>query len=111
MIAAAAAAVFRYLDNLLECTDMWCAALIPGGRRKETISLRAARARQRLEEWGCILCAWLAFTSRTNHCQQVLKKRSVRGFAAFILGAQILLLWFAIVYLLFPYLFHEARGI
>lgn len=42
-------------------TDIWLNVLA-GGRRGETISLRAARAEERKRLWGCWMCAYLGIT-------------------------------------------------
>ena len=95
-------AIYAWADNLFECTDMWLCALIPGGLPKETISLRAARARQQGRAWGCVLCRWLSLSTRSHHCENVLRGVAVSGFAAISAAIQIGALWFLVDYRVLP---------
>lgn len=49
------------------CVDCLCNALL-GGDPRETISSRAAKAQAAGEEWGCVLCAFLAGITASDHC-------------------------------------------
>lgn len=42
-----------------------------GGSEDETLSSRAARAEQRGDKWGCILCRFLSYIDR-DHCKKSL---------------------------------------
>jgi hypothetical protein len=56
----------RYFLNLLIALDQTGNAIF-GGYPDETISLRAARARDKGERWGCVLCKLLELIV-PNHC-------------------------------------------
>lgn len=56
----------RWLLNQLIAIDQWANAFL-GGDPDETISSRAARARNRGRRWGCALCRLLDALDR-DHC-------------------------------------------
>lgn len=41
---------------------------LTGGDPDETISSRAAKARNEKRAWGCVLCKLLAWITATDHC-------------------------------------------
>lgn len=70
----------RYLTCVMVNTDKaWNIALMidetcnvdANGRINETISKRAALAKQRGTKWGCVLCKILD-AIQTNHCEKAL---------------------------------------
>jgi hypothetical protein len=58
-----------YFYNVMLAFDELGNALT-GGDPGETISSRAGKAREQGQEWACVLCAFLAWVTQTNHCQQ-----------------------------------------
>lgn len=62
--------VLRYLMNLLILLDQ-ALNTIAAGSPNETISERAARARNAGREWGCVLCRFLDWIN-PNHCDKAL---------------------------------------
>lgn len=54
----------------VDCLANACA----GGDGMETISSRAAKARATGEPWGCVLCRFLAWVTRTDHCTLALEE-------------------------------------
>lgn len=74
--------MLRYLFSLAVAVDQVFNALL-GGYADETLSYRAAKARNKGQRWGCVLCKVLdAF--HTDHCHYAmvskfysLKKRGV----------------------------------
>jgi len=58
--------VFRWLDCGLNCVLLF-------GSYNETVSRRAAYARDANRRWGCILCKILD-TIRKNHCENAKKE-------------------------------------
>lgn len=67
----------NYLLNILIALDQMLNALI-GGYPDETISLHAARDRDKGALWGCVLCRVLDLFDK-NHCvnTQASKRRSI----------------------------------
>ncbi|MDE3023314.1 MAG: hypothetical protein KGI54_15945 [Pseudomonadota bacterium] len=51
--------------------DQFCNAIL-GGDPAETISSRAAKARNEGKQWGCILCKVLSIIIQKNHCTKSL---------------------------------------
>jgi hypothetical protein len=60
----------RYLLNLLILLDE-AGNTLTGGSPNETISERAAKARNEGKEWGCILCRFLGWIN-PGHCDNAL---------------------------------------
>jgi hypothetical protein len=56
-----------YSRNVLVALDEFGNA-VTGGDPGETISSRAAKARNEHLLWGCVLCRVLAWITRTDHC-------------------------------------------
>lgn len=56
-----------YIHSWWYCVDCLGNALAFGDPR-ETISSRAGKARDNGQVWGCVLCRFLAFVTRTDHC-------------------------------------------
>jgi hypothetical protein len=56
----------QYFINLLIAIDQ-LGNTLAGGYPDETISLHAARARDRGERWGCVLCKLLDYVVK-DHC-------------------------------------------
>jgi hypothetical protein len=63
-------AIGRYLLNWLILLDQAGNALA-GGSPNETISERAAKARNAGKEWGCVLCRFLNWIN-PGHCDNAL---------------------------------------
>lgn len=61
----------QYLMNVLRLLDQAINCLILFGAPDETISERAAKARNNGREWGCILCRFLDWVS-PGHCDDAL---------------------------------------
>ena len=61
----------KYLLNVLKLIDQAVNCIVLFGSPNETISERAAKARNNGREWGCVLCRWL---DRINpgHCDRAL---------------------------------------
>lgn len=62
--------VGRYLLNLLILLDQ-AGNTLTGGSPNETISERAAKARNEGKEWGCVLCKFLGWIN-PGHCDRAL---------------------------------------
>jgi hypothetical protein len=62
----------NYFINLAVMLDQ-CANTILGGYPDETISLRAARARNKGARWGCALCRLLEFFVK-DHCDNAIRR-------------------------------------
>lgn len=62
--------VVRYLLNLLILLDQ-AVNTIAGGSPNETISERAAKARNDGRSWGCVLCRFLNWIN-PGHCDNAL---------------------------------------
>lgn len=60
----------RYLLNLLILLDQ-AGNTLAGGSPNETISERAAKARNEGKEWGCVLCKFLGWIN-PGHCDNAL---------------------------------------
>jgi hypothetical protein len=60
----------RYLLNLLILLDQ-AGNTLTGGSPNETISERAAKARNEGKEWGCVLCKFLGWIN-PGHCDNAL---------------------------------------
>lgn len=58
---------YSRVRNFWIAVDQWGNAML-GGDPNETISSRAAKARNAKEEWGCVLCQFLAFVTQSDHC-------------------------------------------
>jgi hypothetical protein len=58
-----------YFFNLLVAVDQ-LVNTVAGGNPDETISLRAAKARAKGEQWGCVLCRVLDLFAK-GHCDKV----------------------------------------
>lgn len=59
----------RYIHNglyWLDCGINW----VFGGDPRETVSSRAGKAARNGRLWGCILCRFLSFILRRNHCER-----------------------------------------
>jgi len=56
----------RYVFSLLVALDQFANAIF-AGYPDETVSLRAARARDKGEQWGCVLCKLLDKFEK-DHC-------------------------------------------
>jgi hypothetical protein len=67
-------AIRWYVFGVLIALDQVANALF-GGYPDETVSFRSARARDRGERWGCILCGLLDVVHR-NHCDLALRSKS-----------------------------------
>lgn len=63
--------ILRYLMNWLILLDQALNTLAAGSPN-ETISERAAKARNAGKEWGCILCRFLNWIN-PDHCDNALK--------------------------------------
>jgi hypothetical protein len=61
-----------YVKNVLVILDCLGNSLA-GGDPDETISSRAAKARDAGQEWGCLLCKFLNWF-QTNHCTLALER-------------------------------------
>lgn len=46
-----------------------------GGNEDETISSAAGRARNAGKRWGCVLCRFLDFAFREEHCTKSIEKQ------------------------------------
>lgn len=64
----------RYLMNVLRWLDTGVNVLILLGSYNETVSERAARAREKGIRWGCVLCRILDWIVR-GHCDRSLTIR------------------------------------
>ena len=64
--------VKRYLLNILIIIDEAFNALIFLGDPEETISSRAAKAKNAGKAWGCVLCKFLDLFQK-GHCDQSLE--------------------------------------
>lgn len=62
--------ILRYLLNLLILVDQ-AGNTLTGGSPNETISERAAKARNEGKEWGCVLCKFLGWIN-PGHCDNAL---------------------------------------
>ncbi|TCK87376.1 hypothetical protein [Paraburkholderia sp. BL9I2N2] len=62
--------ILRYLLNLLILLDQ-AGNTLAGGSPNETISERAAKARNEGKEWGCVLCKVLNWIN-PGHCDNAL---------------------------------------
>lgn len=62
--------ILRYLLNLLVLLDQ-AGNTLAGGSPNETISERAAKARNAGKEWGCLLCKALNWV-KPGHCDDAL---------------------------------------
>jgi hypothetical protein len=62
--------ILRYLLNLLILLDQ-AGNTLTGGSPNETISERAAKARNEGKEWGCVLCRVLNWIN-PGHCDNAL---------------------------------------
>lgn len=64
----------RYLLNILKWLDTGVNVIFLFGASNETISERAAKARNAGREWGCVLCRFL---NRVNpgHCDNALSSK------------------------------------
>lgn len=60
-----------YLLNWIKWLDEG-GNVLTGGSENETISERAAKARNEGKRWGCILCKWLDDV-QSGHCDNALK--------------------------------------
>jgi hypothetical protein len=58
-----------YLFNILVSVDQFTNTLF-GGNPDDTISLRAAKAKAKGEQWGCVLCKVLDWFDK-DHCDKV----------------------------------------
>jgi hypothetical protein len=65
-------AVGRYLMNWIVLIDQALNTLT-GGSPNETVSERAAKARNNGREWGCVLCRFLGWIN-PGHCDTALKE-------------------------------------
>lgn len=66
--------VTLYFWNILRWIDCGANCIIFLGSPYETISQRAAKARNAGQEWGCVLCKWLDKVSK-GHCDKALVDR------------------------------------
>lgn len=62
--------ILRYLLNWLILLDQ-AGNTLTGGSPNETISERAAKARNEGKEWGCVLCKFLGWIN-PGHCDNAL---------------------------------------
>lgn len=62
----------RWALNVLVSIDQF-ANTLAGGNPDETISSRAAKAREKGKRWGCILCGILDHLDR-DHCNRVIER-------------------------------------
>jgi hypothetical protein len=62
----------RWLWNLLVWLDEGVNVVLLRGNAHETISQRAAWAKQAGKDWGCVLCRFLDWV-RPNHCENAIK--------------------------------------
>lgn len=62
--------ILRYLLNLLILLDQ-AGNTLTGGSPNETISERAAKARNEGREWGCVICKALSWIN-PGHCDNAL---------------------------------------
>lgn len=68
--SAAVKEIRRYLWANGVAVDIWLNALT-GGKKYETISMRAAKAMNKGKRWGCVLCKLLDKIDK-NHCEDSL---------------------------------------
>lgn len=61
----------RWLLNILIALDVLANAIL-FGRKHETLSKRAAQARDKGQRWGCLLCRLLDAVDR-GHCDDALR--------------------------------------
>lgn len=66
-------ALKRYLWNWLKWVDEG-GNVATGGAANETISERAAKARNAGRWWGCVLCRWLD-SVQAGHCDKALASK------------------------------------
>jgi hypothetical protein len=64
----------EYIMNVLRWLDTGINVLILLGSYNETVSERAARAREKGKTWGCVLCRILDWIVR-DHCKSSLTIR------------------------------------
>jgi len=62
-----------YFWNVLRWLDCGLNCLVLLGAYNETLSCRAAKARNNQRKWGCVLCKILD-SINTNHCDTALKE-------------------------------------
>lgn len=61
----------RWLWNVLVTADLAFNTVILASHDAETLSKRAAKARDKGQKWGCVLCALLDRIDR-GHCDEAL---------------------------------------
>jgi hypothetical protein len=61
----------RWLWNWLVVIDLFLNTIILCSHDTETLSKRAAKARDKGKRWGCIVCRWLDRV-KANHCTDAL---------------------------------------
>jgi len=62
-----------YFWNVLRWLDCGLNCIVLLGSYNQTLSNRAARARDAHKAWGCVLCRLLDAIN-TNHCDEALKE-------------------------------------
>lgn len=68
----------NWLHNWLVAFDEFCGAFFPRSLPGQTISSRAASAREHGHLWGCWLCRFLDFID-PNHCNEALQNDKTRA--------------------------------
>ena len=86
-----------YLVILFDQLDCFLNALF-GGEYDQTISLRLAEAAQKKKFIGCVLCKWLHWSLRQNHCKRILDGEPISGWAAVMAAVQLLIIFVLIFY-------------
>lgn len=67
---------YGYWFNICVTVDEWFNALFFGDPL-ETISSRAGKARNSGEEWGCMLCLFLAVITNHDHCTLAIRNNEL----------------------------------
>lgn len=67
--------MYRYVYGILIALDQLGNALL-AGYPDETVSTRAARARNQGKPWGCVLCRVLDYIDR-NHCDRAIRGKAL----------------------------------
>ena len=70
--------MLSWLHNFFVALDEFCGAFFPRSLPGETISSRAATARDNGHLWGCVLCRFLDFID-PHHCDAALANDKARA--------------------------------
>lgn len=87
-----------WLTNLVLAWDEFLNAML-GGEAGQTLSYRAALARQDGAKWGCVLCGLLAVLIQRGHCDRTMAGEMPTGLASIRAAALLLSIFLGFILL------------